>query len=54
MPAAKLAKKKPYVVEQLRVCHLLLNCKVCLNGDVTGSTNTFGVVPPTLENYLQL
>ena len=51
---AKIAKKKPYVVEQLRVCHLLLNCKVCLNGDVTGSTNTFGVVPPTLENYLRL
>ena len=48
----KIAKKKPLVIEQLRMCHLLLNCKVCLNGDGTGSTNTFDVVPPSLEEYL--
>ena len=53
-PGMKLAKPNPYALEQLRVCHLMLNCKVCLNGDQAGSTNTFGVAPPSLEQYLTL
>ena len=50
----KLAKKHPYAIEQLRVCHLLTNCYVCLNGNQASSSNTFGVSPPTLEEYLAL
>ena len=50
----KLAKRNPHALEQLRVCHLMMNCKVCFNGDQAGSTNTFGVAPPTLEQYLAL
>ncbi|KAL9189077.1 hypothetical protein ACHAXT_011567 [Thalassiosira profunda] len=50
----KLAKKNPYALEQLRVCHLLVNCYVCLNGDQASSINTFGVSPPKLEDYLEL
>lgn len=50
----KLAKKNPYALEQLRVCHLLANCYVCLNGDQASSINTFGCAPPTLEEYLRL
>ena len=62
----KLAKRSPYVLEQLRVCHLLINCYicgtphhhllincyVCCNGDQAGSTNTFGWMPPSLGVYL--
>ena len=33
-------------IEQLRVCHLLTNCYICLNGDHTGSINTFNIRPP--------
>ena len=50
----RLAKKVPYALEQLRVCHLLTNCYVCLNGDQSSSTNTFDCSPPTLEEYLEL
>lgn len=50
----KLAKKNPYVCEQLRVCHLLTNCYICLNGDQGSSPNTFDCRPPKLEDYLQL
>lgn len=50
----KLAQNRPYALEQLRVCHLLTNCYICLNGDQAGSDNTFGVDPPSLEEYLQL
>ncbi len=50
----KLAKKNPVAIEQLRVCHLLTNCYVCLNGDQAGSMNTFGITPPRLEDYLAL
>ena len=50
----KLAKEKPYALEQLRVCHLLLNCYVCLNKDQASSTNTFGCNPPLLKDYLKL
>ena len=51
---SKIAKKNPYALEQLRVCHLLVNCYVCLNGDQASSNNTFGVAPPRLEEYLAL
>ena len=50
----RLAKKVPYALEQLRVCHLLTNCYVCLNGDQSSSNNTFDCSPPTLEEYLEL
>ena len=50
----KIAKKNPYAIEQLRVCHLLVNCYICLNGDQASSDNTFGVNPPKLEDYLAL
>ena len=44
----KLAKRSPRALKQLRVCHLLINCYVCCNGDQAGSTNTFGLMPPSL------
>ena len=50
----KIAKKHPVVLEQLRVCILLTNCYVCLNGDQAGSVNTFNISPPSLEEYLAL
>ena len=40
----KIAKERPYAIEQLRVCTLLTNCYVCMNGDVVGSDNTFGLI----------
>ena len=52
--AAKIAKETPYAIEQLCVCTLLTNCYVCINGDVTGSDNTFGLSPPMLSEYLRL
>ena len=48
----KLAKEHPYVVEQLRVCHLLTNIYNCLNGDKF--SNKLGVQTPRLEDYLRL
>jgi hypothetical protein len=51
---SKIAKKSPVVLEQLRVCHLLTNCFVCLNGDQAGSSNTFNISPLLLEDYLEL
>ncbi len=51
---SKLAKKNPVVIEQLRVCHLLTNCYVCLNGNQSGSVNTFNLSPSLLEDYLLL
>ena len=50
----KLAKVNPHAIEQLRVCHLMLNCKACFNGDIASSTNTCGVCPPKVEDYLSL
>jgi hypothetical protein len=47
-----LAKRSPYALEQLRVCHLLINCYVCCNGDQAGSTNTFGLMTLSLGVYL--
>eukprot|EP00956_Cyclotella_meneghiniana_P015451 scaffold23728_cov90-Cyclotella_meneghiniana.AAC.3 len=48
----KLAKANPYVVEQLRVCHLLTNIYNCLNGDKLSSK--LDVPTPVLEDYLRL
>ena len=50
----QLGKRHPYALEQLRVCHLLMNCYICLNGDQGGSVNTFACNPPRLEDYLSL
>jgi hypothetical protein len=30
---SKIAKKNPFVIEQLRVCHLLTNCYICFNSN---------------------
>ena len=49
---SKIAKKQPIAIEQLRVCHLLTNCYICMNGDQAGSVNTFNLCPPWLEDYL--
>ncbi len=38
----KIAKERLYAIDQLRVCTLLTNCYICMNGDVAGSDNTFG------------
>ena len=50
----KIAMERPYAIEQLRVCTLLTNCYVCMNGDIAGSDNTFGLSPPMLSEYLRL
>jgi hypothetical protein len=54
----KTAKERPYayaiVIEQLCVCTLLTYCYICINGDVAGSDNTFGLSPPMLRDYLRL
>ena len=49
-----MGRRHPYALEQLRVCQLLLNCYICLNGDQGGHVNTFACTPPTLEEYLTL
>jgi hypothetical protein len=51
---SKIGKMNPVAFKQLRVCHHLMNCYVCLNGDQAGSTNTFNITPLLLENYLML
>jgi hypothetical protein len=48
----RLAKINPYAVEQYRICSFLTNCYICFNGDQAGSVNTFGISPPTIEQYL--
>ena len=50
----KIAKERHDAIEQLRVCTLLTNCYVCMNGDIAGSDNTFGLSPPMLKEYLRL
>jgi hypothetical protein len=47
-----MAKQKPYALEQLRVCTLLINCYVYCNGNQAGSTNTFGLTSSHLVVYL--
>jgi hypothetical protein len=50
----QLGKQHPYALEQLRVCHLLVNCYICLNGDQASGVNTFNCPPPRIDDYLQL
>jgi hypothetical protein len=50
----KIAKERPYAIEQLCGCTLLTNCYVCMNGSKAGSDNTFGLSPPMLSKYLRL
>jgi hypothetical protein len=50
----QLGKKRPYALEQLRVCHLLVNCYICLNGDQANGVNTFNCPSPCIKDYLQL
>lgn len=49
-----LGKKNPYAIEQLRVCHLLVNIHNCLNGGKAAGHNVFCCSPPTLEEYLRV
>ncbi len=50
----QLAKQHPYALEQLRVCHLLVNCYICFNGDQVSSVNTSNCPPPCIDEYLRL
>ena len=50
----QLGKRHPYSLEQLRVCHLLINCYICFNGDQASGVNAFDCFPPTLDEYLRL
>ena len=46
--------QRPYAIEQLRVCHLLINCYICFNGDQASGANTFAYPPPSIDEYLRL
>ena len=50
----RLLNEADYAIEQLRICYLLTNCYVCLNGSHVTQPNFFGTVPSTLEEYLHL
>jgi hypothetical protein len=50
----QLAKQYPYALEQLGVCHLLVNCYVCFDGDQMSGVNTFNSPPPCIDEYLRL
>ena len=50
----KLGKKNPVALEQLRVCHLMLNCYACFNGEQGSHVNTFRLSAPRLEDYIRL
>ena len=50
----RLGKRLPYAQQQLRVCHLLSNIYVCLNGSKTSSYRKFRCSPPELDDYLRL
>jgi len=49
-----LGKQHPFALEQLKVCHFLMNCYICFNGDQVSGVNTFNCPPPRIENYLRL
>ena len=44
----------PSALHQLRLCHLLMNIYVCLNGNKASSYRKFDCRPPKLEDYLAL
>jgi len=46
--------ERPYAIKQLSVCHLLINCSICFNGDQASGANTFVYPPPSIEQYLHL
>ena len=48
----KLAANRPHALEQLRVCHLLVNIKNILAGDTASGSTQFDCPPPSLEDYL--
>ncbi len=41
-------------LQQLRLCHLLMNIYVCLNGNKASSYTKFNCLPPKLKDYLAL
>jgi hypothetical protein len=43
-----------YAIEQLRVCHLLINCYICFNGNQASGANTFAYPLPSIDQYLRL
>ena len=44
----------PTALRQLRMCHLLMNVYVCLNGNKASSHDKFNCQPPKLSDYLSL
>ena len=44
----------PSALRQLRLCHLLMNIYVCLNGNKASSYRKFDCRPPKLRDYLAL
>jgi hypothetical protein len=44
----------PYTIEQLWVCHLLINCYICFNGNQASRANTFAYPLPSIDQYLRL
>jgi hypothetical protein len=44
----------PYAIDQLQVCHLLINCYICFNGDQASGAKTFAYPPPSIDQYLRL
>ncbi len=44
----------PTALRQLRMCHLLMNVYVCLNGNKASSSDKFNIQPPKLSDYLSL
>lgn len=50
----KLETDPQVVMEQVRVMHLLTNCRTCLHGSNVSSGNTFNCPPPSLQIYLTL
>jgi hypothetical protein len=49
-----LGAAKPYAIEQLRVCHLLLNCYICFRGDQASGPSTYAMTPPNIDAFLEL
>jgi len=45
---------RPYAIEQLWVCHLLINCYICFDDDQASGANTFLYPPPSIDQYLHL
>jgi len=50
----RIGQNNSHACRQLRVCHLLVNVYVCLNGNKASSFTKFNCPPPSLKEYLQL